>query len=199
MMRVSCCCVFRPRVFSCFVLVVRTSDFFMFQWPMLIVCSTPLVWWSAPSLPSCRLLSAFNYVVCRGVFSRFVSFFKMIINSLEGENALVIFYACTSKLQTWTATRDTSDGVSSRQCAVLWFPRARWQAAGVYHQVKSEIDIHVNYGSGCPNIVRCYGYFYDEKRWGIRNGIGWCVCWRRNRARGKSAMDLRSNPFCATF
>lgn len=38
------------------------------------------------------------------------------------------------------------------------------QAAGVYHQVKSEIDIHVNYGSGCPNIVRCYGYFYDEKR-----------------------------------
>lgn len=39
------------------------------------------------------------------------------------------------------------------------------QAAGVYHQVKSEIDIHVNYGSGCPNIVRCYGYFYDEKRW----------------------------------
>lgn len=39
------------------------------------------------------------------------------------------------------------------------------QAAGVYHQVKSEIDIHVNYGSGCPNIVRCYGYFYDEKRY----------------------------------
>ncbi|CAM9154287.1 unnamed protein product [Hapterophycus canaliculatus] len=38
------------------------------------------------------------------------------------------------------------------------------EAAGVYHQVKSEIDIHVNYGSGCPNIVRCYGYFYDEKR-----------------------------------
>lgn len=41
---------------------------------------------------------------------------------------------------------------------------AMLQAAGVYHQVKSEIDIHVNYGSGCPNIVRCYGYFYDEKR-----------------------------------
>lgn len=41
----------------------------------------------------------------------------------------------------------------------------RNQAAGVYHQVKSEIDIHVNYGSGCPNIVRCYGYFYDEKRY----------------------------------
>lgn len=35
----------------------------------------------------------------------------------------------------------------------------------MYHQVKSEIDIHVNYGSGCPNIVRCYGYFYDEKRY----------------------------------
>lgn len=51
------------------------------------------------------------------------------------------------------------------------------QAAGVYHQVKSEIDIHVNYGSGCPNIVRCYGYFYDEKR---RVRTIPCVNWQKN-------------------
>lgn len=49
----------------------------------------------------------------------------------------------------------------SVSCRVVFLTQ---QAAGVYHQVKSEIDIHVNYGSGCPNIVRCYGYFYDEKR-----------------------------------
>ena len=46
----------------------------------------------------------------------------------------------------------------------------------MYHQVKSEIDIHVNYGSGCPNIVRCYGYFYDEKRWDRTRRVHglWC-------------------------
>ncbi|CAN0408615.1 unnamed protein product [Ascophyllum nodosum] len=38
------------------------------------------------------------------------------------------------------------------------------EAAGVYHQVKSEIDIHVNYGLKCPHLLKAYGYFYDEKR-----------------------------------
>ncbi|CAM9294197.1 unnamed protein product [Chrysoparadoxa australica] len=42
--------------------------------------------------------------------------------------------------------------------------KAELEKEGVAHQVKSEIEIHCNYGGGNPHIVRCYGYFYDEKR-----------------------------------